>query len=169
MEKVSDVKVEVKRNNEIELSEFENYNKIVISPGPGLPDEAGITLDFIKHYHRHKSIFGVCLGHQALAMAFGIKLINLPKVYHGVATTITSVANDKLFEHLPSSFLGGRYHSWIVNKFDLAPEFELTAIDEEGNCMAMRHTRYDLCGVQFHPESILTEQGEIILKNWIEN
>jgi anthranilate synthase component 2 len=169
IEKVSEHKVDVRRNNEIELSEFNNYSKIVLSPGPGLPQDAGIMLEFIKKYYQHKSILGVCLGHQALAAAFGIGLINLKNVFHGVATPTTVLSDEIIFKHVPKQFLTGRYHSWIVSKEELHPHFRLTAIDQQGNCMAIQHNEYDLCGLQFHPESILTENGEQLLKNWINN
>ena len=169
IEKVSDYNVVVRRNNEIELDEFAIFDKIILSPGPGLPHEAGVMLDFIKAYYSSKSMLGVCLGHQALALAFGASLINLEKVLHGVATETKIISEDKLFKNIPRLFKTGRYHSWVINKTDLPPEFIITALDEDENCMAIRHKHYDLCGVQFHPESILTEHGEKIIKNWLDN
>lgn len=169
IEKVSDYEVIVKRNDEINLSEFEHYDKIVLSPGPGLPEESGIMLPFIKHYATTKSILGVCLGHQALAVAFGVSLQNLDTVFHGIASETKVIKKDILFDKLPSVFQAGRYHSWIVNASEIKKEFNITAIDAAGNCMAMRHKQYDLCGVQFHPESILTEHGEQLLSNWLKN
>ena len=169
VEKVSNCDVTVKRNDAIQLSEFSQYDKIILSPGPGLPEESGIMLDFIRHYYQQKSILGVCLGHQALAVALGGSLQNLPTVLHGVSNFTTIIADDKIFNNLPKVLKTGHYHSWIVDIETLPSGFITTAVDENNNTMAMRHTQFDLCGVQFHPESVLTEHGELLLKNWLQN
>ncbi|HYF31211.1 MAG TPA: aminodeoxychorismate/anthranilate synthase component II [Chitinophagaceae bacterium] len=179
VEKILHQKVEVYRNDQIPLEKVGAYDKIILSPGPGIPSEAGLLLPLIKAYAPTKSILGVCLGHQAIGEAFGGKLINLSTVYHGVATPVTVVngetaANDasqsgqkNLFAGLPQEIQAGRYHSWIVAEEGLPAELQITARDNNGYIMAMRHTKYDVQGVQFHPESVLTPQGEIILRNWI--
>jgi anthranilate synthase component II len=169
VEQVSDYEVIVRRNNEIELSEFEAFDKIILSPGPGLPGEAGVMLDFIKQYYRSKSILGVCLGHQAIALSFGGELFNLETVFHGVATATQVVSDDELFRAIPKTFTSGRYHSWMVNKLQLPSELLVTATDSEGNCMALKHREFDLRGVQFHPESILTEYGAQLMTNWLSS
>lgn len=169
IEKVSGFEVEVRRNNEMELAEFEAYDKVVLSPGPGLPEEAGILLPFIRRYYKSKKILGVCLGHQALAVALGGSLVNLSRVFHGVAEPTHIIAPDSMFSGIPATFAGGRYHSWVVDKLTLPEAFKITAEDNDGNIMAMRHTTFNLSGVQFHPESILTEYGEKLLKNWIDS
>ncbi|NQY12067.1 MAG: aminodeoxychorismate/anthranilate synthase component II [Flavobacteriales bacterium] len=161
---------DVIRNDKIELSEIKKYDKILLSPGPGIPVEAGILLDLIKEYASTKSILGVCLGHQAISEAFGGKLINMSTVYHGVATLMEIVdENDYLFKGLPYSFRAGRYHSWKVDKKSLPSDFEITVRDERDDIMAISHKKYDLKGVQFHPESILTERGQEIINNWINH
>ncbi len=169
IEKILGTKIDVVRNDQVDLNFFESYDKIVLSPGPGLPDEAGILKAVIKKYAATKSILGVCLGNQAIGEVFGGELINLDKVYHGVATIIQVKDKDeKLFKGLPENFEGGRYHSWIVNKKNLPKCFKVTAEDESGQIMALTHESYDLRGVQFHPESVLTPEGEKIIKNWLE-
>jgi len=167
LEMITDAKIEVHRNDKISLEEIERFDKILLSPGPGLPSEAGILSELIKTYASTKSIFGVCLGQQAIAEAFGGSLINLEKVYHGVSTPMKIIADDSLFKNIPVKFNAGRYHSWVVNKNDLPIELKITCIDESGNIMALRHKKYDVCSVQFHPESILTEYGIKIIKNWV--
>ena len=167
IEKVSNAIVEVRRNDEIEMEEVETYDKIMLSPGAGLPKDAGIMPELIKRYYKSKSIFGVCLGQQAIAEAFGGSLINLNEVFHGVATPINVIEEDYLFKNIPKKFNVGRYHSWVVDKNNLPKELEIAAVDEFGNCMALRHKHYDIRGVQFHPESILSEYGEEIISNWI--
>jgi anthranilate synthase component 2 len=143
---------------------------MILSPGPGIPEEAGLLLPLIKEYASTKSILGVCLGHQALSEAFGGSLINLSEVFHGVATTCTiQERGARLFEGLPSSFEVGRYHSWIVDRNSLPSEFRITAEDEKGYIMAMEHKSYDVQGVQFHPESVLTPLGQNIMTNWLKN
>lgn len=174
VEKITNEKVDVFRNDQIPLEEVKNYDKIILSPGPGLPVEAGLLLPLIKEYAATKSILGVCLGHQAIGEVFGGKLENLSNVYHGVATEMKTVngkqltVNSKLFNGLKSPFLAGRYHSWIVSKENFPGELEVTAEDENGYIMAMQHKTYDVQGVQFHPESVLTPDGEIIMRNWLK-
>ncbi len=167
LEKVTDAEIEVYRNDKISLSEIDRFDKILLSPGPGIPSEAGILLDVIKTYAPTKSIFGVCLGQQAVAEAFGGSLSNLNEVFHGVSTPVRIIADDLLFRNIPKVINVGRYHSWIVNKNDLPVELEITCVDEYGSIMALRHKTYDLHCVQFHPESILTEYGLEIIDNWV--
>ncbi|WP_419868166.1 anthranilate synthase component II [Chryseobacterium sp. CT-SW4] len=170
IEKILNEKVDVFRNNEITLEEIEKYDKIVLSPGPGIPEEAGILLEVIKKYAPTKSILGVCLGQQAIAEAFGGSLINLSEIFHGVATSADLVKeNTKLFKNLPCTLEVGRYHSWAVNPKDFPAELEITAVDKDGMIMALQHTTYDVHGVQFHPESILTPDGEAIIRNFLLN
>lgn len=165
-EKILDQKVEVVRNDRIALDKVDEYDKIILSPGPGIPVEAGLLLPLIKKYASSKSILGVCLGHQAIAEAFGGSLRNLSTVYHGVSTPCTLEANE-LFEGLPRQIEVGRYHSWIVNEADLPETLEVTARDDNDYIMGLRHRGYDVQGVQFHPESVLTPRGEHILRNWL--
>jgi anthranilate synthase component II len=172
VEKITHLKVDVYRNDQIALEDIAAYDKIILSPGPGLPSEAGLLLDVIKKYAETKSILGVCLGHQAIGEVFGGKLVNLSKVYHGVATPIEvlqhePIAND-VFKELPSELEVGRYHSWIVSDEEFPNELEVTAKDESGYIMALRHKKYDVQGVQFHPESVLTPKGEEMLRNWLD-
>jgi anthranilate synthase component II len=173
VENITGEKVDVYRNDEISLDKVAEYDKIILSPGPGIPEEAGLLLPLIKQYASTKSILGVCLGHQAIAEAFGGKLINLSKVFHGVATPVTRVsapqrlANPVLGD-LPATFTAGRYHSWIVSDEGLPAELEVTARDENGYIMALQHKEYDVQGVQFHPESVLTPEGEQMLRNWLK-
>jgi anthranilate synthase component 2 len=170
IERVLDIKVDVVKNDEITLEEVDKYDKIVLSPGPGIPEEAGILLELIKKYAPTKSILGVCLGQQAIAEAFGGSLINLSEIFHGVATSADFVKNDtKIFKNLSSGMEVGRYHSWVVNREDFPEELEITAVDKDGMIMALQHKTYDVHGVQFHPESILTPQGETIIKNFFLN
>ncbi len=168
IEKILNEKVDVFRNDEISLDEIDKYDKIILSPGPGIPDEAGILKKVIKKYAPTKSIFGVCLGEQAIGEVFGAKLENMKEVYHGVATKMNVTANDKLFENIPQEFDAGRYHSWIVSKEQLPDELEITCEDEEGRIMALKHKTYDVSGVQFHPESVLTPQGYKIIENFLK-
>jgi anthranilate synthase component 2 len=173
VEKITNEKVDVYRNDKIALEDIKQYDKIILSPGPGLPSEAGLLLPLIKEYASTKSILGVCLGHQAIGEVFGGKLTNLSSVFHGVATPVTTVkgqrsaVNSNLFNGLPETFPVGRYHSWIVDKEDFPDELEITAEDENGFVMALRHKQYDVQGVQFHPESVLTPDGEKIMRNWL--
>ena len=157
----------VKRNDEVEMKEIEKFDKIVLSPGPGIPDEAGLLKEIISFYSNSKSILGVCLGHQAIAEVFGGELINLKTVYHGVATDINIVKEDPIFKDLPNPLKVGRYHSWVV-KEPLPNELEALAFDQNGQLMALKHKSLDIRGVQFHPESVLTECGKSLLKNWIK-
>ncbi|MEP2280821.1 aminodeoxychorismate/anthranilate synthase component II [Maribacter sp.] len=156
----------VKRNDQLTLEEVDAFEKIVLSPGPGIPDEAGLLKQIIEKYAPTKSIFGVCLGQQAIAEVFGGSLINLDKVYHGIATTIKITKEDVIFEDVPSEIEVGRYHSWVVNT-DLPEVLEATSVDENGQIMSLRHKTYDVRAVQFHPESVLTPQGKKMLENWL--
>ena len=160
--------VEVHRNDQIALEDIAKYDKIILSPGPGIPSESGILLDVIKTYAPTKAIFGVCLGLQAIGEAFGGKLLNLPEVYHGVSTNAKLMIDDVLFKGLPRNIEVGRYHSWVVANENIPNCFDITAIDDNGLIMALRHKEYDVCGVQFHPESVLTPEGEKMIKNWLE-
>jgi len=170
IEKITGKRVDVFRNDEISVEEVENYDKILLSPGPGVPVEAGILLDVIRKYGPTKSILGVCLGHQAIGEAFGGKLTNLDKVYHGIASEIEVLTpNDPLYKGIPAKFNVGRYHSWVVAKEDLPDCFTITSIDEKGLIMGISHKTFDVKGVQYHPESVLTEHGLTIMKNWLEN
>jgi anthranilate synthase component 2 len=185
VQKIVPGQVDVFRNDAIELEQVDEYDKIILSPGPGIPSEAGRLLPLIRQYAPTKSILGVCLGHQAIGEAFGGKLVNLSTVYHGVATPIrvdrqettgdrkesvggrsSVIAN--LFSGLPGEITVGRYHSWIVSEEGFPGELEITAKDEQGYIMALRHKQYDVQGVQFHPESVLTPDGETILSNWLK-
>jgi anthranilate synthase component 2 len=167
LEKVCDDEIAVFRNDKIALKDINAYDKILLSPGPGLPSEAGSLLEVIKNYAPSKDILGVCLGLQAIGESFGAKLKNLDSVYHGLATPIKLLGDDILFKDCPAAFKAGRYHSWVVDKQGLPDCFEITATDEAGNIMAMKHKTYKVRGVQFHPESILSEYGEQIIRNWI--
>lgn len=168
IEKIVGQKIVVVRNDEVEPDFFKDFDKIVLSPGPGIPDESGILKPVIQRWASEKSIFGVCLGLQAIGEVFGASLENLNQVYHGVATTIIQTVNDEpLFEGVPEIFEAGRYHSWIVSRNQLPNCLEVTAIDKQGQIMAARHITYDVRGVQFHPESILTPHGERIIANWL--
>ncbi|MFI3285964.1 MAG: aminodeoxychorismate/anthranilate synthase component II [Rikenellaceae bacterium] len=160
--------VEVHRNDKISLNEVEKFDKIILSPGPGIPSEAGLLLPLITRYAPHKSILGVCLGHQAIGEAFGAKLENLAEVYHGVQSTIRVTTSESLFEHLDRELEVGRYHSWVVSTDQFPEELEVTAISEEGQIMALRHKSYDVRGMQFHPESVLTPEGKAILSNFLK-
>ena len=165
-------KVEVFRNDQIALEEIKKFDRIILSPGPGIPSEAGLMLPLIKEYASSKPILGVCLGHQAIGEAFGAELVNLSTVYHGVATkvkvkNIKSENKKDLFNELPEEIEVGRYHSWIVSDKNFPDGLEITARDENGYIMALQHKKYDVQGVQFHPESVLTPEGEKIMRNWL--
>lgn len=169
VEKIVNGKVSVFRNDQLPLEQVKQYDKIILSPGPGIPEEAGLLLPLIKEYAASKSILGVCLGHQAIGQAFGGKLTNLSTVYHGVATPIqVKQPSENLFDGLPAQLEVGRYHSWVVDKEGFPATMEITAEDDKGFIMALRHKTYDVKGVQFHPESVLTPQGETILQNWLK-
>ena len=162
--------VNVFRNDEFEIEELERFDKIVLSPGPGIPDEAGLLKQVIKTYAETKSILGVCLGQQAIGEVFGGSLINLEKVYHGVATTIKITNPDEvLFRDLPNEFEVGRYHSWVVSSENFPNDLIITSIDQNGQIMSLKHSKFDVRGVQFHPESVLTPNGKKILENWVNN
>ena len=160
--------VSIFRNDEITLDEVNSYSRIVLSPGPNLPDQAGILLPLIKRYAATKPILGVCLGHQALAVAYGGKLKQLNEVMHGLQRNCNLINESKLFISVEQKFVAGRYHSWVVDKNTLPENFKITAIDDDGEIMAMEHLSLPLYGVQFHPESIMTPDGKLMLRNWLE-
>lgn len=160
--------VEVHRNDQIALEDIARFDKIILSPGPGVPSESGILLDLIRTYAPTKPILGVCLGEQAIAEAFGGTLINLSEVHHGVCSVVDVVEDDVLFNGLDKKLEVGRYHSWAAEKSTLPECLRITAVDEEGMIMGLAHKTYDVRGVQFHPESVLTPEGEKMLKNWLE-
>jgi anthranilate synthase component 2 len=162
-----DCEVIVKRNDQLTLEEVDAFEKIVLSPGPGIPDEAGLLKKIIAKYAATKSIFGVCLGQQAIAEVFGGSLINLDEVYHGIATKIKITKEDVLFNGMPNEIEVGRYHSWVVNP-ELPNVLEVTSVDENGQIMSLRHKTFDVRAVQFHPESVLTPHGKKMLENWIK-
>lgn len=162
--------VTVKRNDEITLDEVEAFDAIILSPGPGLPKDAGIMPELIKRYAPTKKILGVCLGHQAIGEAFGASLKNLNQVHHGVAIPVNILEKDEpLFAGLPRRIDTGRYHSWVIDKDTVPPELTVTATDDDGEVMAILHTTFDVCGVQFHPESLLTPDGLRITENWVSS
>ena len=168
VEKIMQQKVDVFRNDQIALEEVKAYDKIILSPGPGIPEEAGLLLPLIKEYASSKSILGVCLGHQAIGEAFGGTLVNLDKVYHGIATPITITnPSSQILKGMGNSIEVGRYHSWIVSEKDFPAELEITALDSNGFIMGLQHKKYDVQGVQFHPESVLTVDGEKMMRNWL--
>ena len=169
VEQILGEKVDVFRNDEIPLEDINQYDKIILSPGPGIPEEAGILLEVIKKYAPTKSIFGVCLGQQAIAEAFGGSLINLSEIYHGVATEAKQIKSHKILENLPEVLEVGRYHSWAVNPDDFPEELEITSVDDSGMIMSLKHKEYDVHAVQYHPESILTPKGREILINFLKN
>ncbi len=174
VEKIRGEKVEVRRNDEITLEEVDAYDRIILSPGPGIPSEAGLLLPLIRAYAPRKPILGVCLGHQAIGEAFGANLVNLARVYHGVALPVQVLQHKgdgpatDLFRGMTDTFLAGRYHSWVIDPVNFPAALEITAGDEAGNIMALRHREYDVLGVQFHPESVLTPEGETIMRNWLK-
>lgn len=177
------VETDVLRNDQFNLEDLEPYDKIILSPGPGIPEEAGLLLDTIRTYAGRKSILGVCLGEQAIGRVFGGKLVNLSNVFHGVQTEVllneelrmkneelqlkAAIGTDAIFENLPDRILVGRYHSWVVDTEGFPEELAVTAVSPEGQIMALKHREYDIHGIQFHPESILTPDGKTILKNWL--
>lgn len=170
IERILQQKVDVFRNDQITLEEIEQYDAIILSPGPGVPSEAGIMPELIQRYAPTKPILGVCLGHQAIGEAFSGQLENLTQVYHGIETPIEIIDNEEvLFKGIPKIFQAGRYHSWVVRKEELPEAFIVTAVDEQGIVMAMRHREYNVRGVQFHPESIMTEHGMRMLENFFEH
>lgn len=168
IEQLTGSRPEVFRNDELSLEEVGKYKKIVLSPGPGVPSEAGIIIDVIRKYGPTHSILGVCLGHQAIGEAFGGSLINLDKVYHGISSKINVImASDPIYRGIPSSFNVGRYHSWVVARESIPDCFSITSEDETGMIMGMSHKQYKVYGVQYHPESVLTEHGLKLMENWL--
>ncbi len=168
LEQVAEEEIVVKQNDEIAIDEVIKYDRIILSPGPGLPDEAGITKEIIRRYFSTKPILGVCLGHQAIGEVFGARLENLDTVKHGMASRLViKNKEEKIFADLKGEISIGHYHSWVVSKENFPDELTITAEDEKGNIMAMRHHKYNVCGVQFHPESVLTTNGLTMLKNWV--
>ena len=171
----SNIQLDVIRNNQFKLEELKMYDKILLSPGPGLPSESGLLLETIKYYAESKSILGICLGHQAIGEVFGGKLINLENVYHGIATNIQILKNNsensalEIFNELPDSFEVGRYHSWVVDNNQFPKELIITSVDDNNIIMSMKHRTLDVQGLQFHPESILTPVGFQIMQNWLIN
>lgn len=161
--------VTVYRNDKFQMEQLEAFDKIILSPGPGIPSEAGLLLDVIKAYAGKKPILGVCLGHQAIGESFGGKLTNLSQVYHGVATPSTVTIKDYIFEGLPEKIEIGRYHSWVVDQAGFPECLEVTSVSEEGYVMSLRHKEYDIRGIQYHPESVLTPDGKTILNNWLNH
>lgn len=159
--------VKVYRNDQFEMKDLADTDKIILSPGPGIPSRAGKLLDVIRYYAGKKPMLGVCLGHQAIGEVFGAKLENLDDVFHGVATEGSQLGNDYIFKGLPERFLMGRYHSWVVSKENFPDCLEITAQSDEGQIMALKHKEYDIHGIQFHPESVLTPDGRTIVSNWL--
>jgi anthranilate synthase component 2 len=169
IQKITDSPVEVFRNDQISLDAVNDYSKVLLSPGPGIPIEAGICLELIKRYAPTKSILGVCLGHQAIGEAFGGSLINLDQVYHGVATPVNIITpEDVLFNEVPGRINVGRYHSWVVSRENLPDCFKINSLDDQGMIMGISHKEFRIRGVQFHPESVLTEHGLQIISNWLK-
>lgn len=162
-----DVEVDVFRNDKISLEEVDSYDKIILSPGPGIPEEAGILLPLIEKYAPTKSILGVCLGHQAIGEVFGANLINMKEVIHGKPSQNIVLKEDYLFENLPKNMEVGRYHSWVLEADTIQSPLEVISVDENGLVMAIRHREYDVRGVQFHPESIMTPLGKTMIQNWL--
>jgi anthranilate synthase component II len=168
IEKLTGIRPDVYRNDEIDLESVNRYDKILLSPGPGIPSEAGICIDLVKRFASEKSILGICLGHQTIGEAFGASLLNLSQVYHGLATSIIiQHSSEPLFKGLPGKITGGRYHSWVVEKENLPDCLIITCEDENGMIMGITHKHFDVRGLQFHPESVLTEYGTEIIKNWL--
>lgn len=159
--------VTVYRNDKFTLGQLEPFDKIVLSPGPGIPSEAGLLMDVIRTYKGIKPILGVCLGHQAIGEVFGASLLNLSEVYHGLATVGTQLGNDYIFNGLDKRITMGRYHSWVINNVNLPDCLEITAVSDDGNIMGIKHKNYDIHGIQFHPESVLTPDGPRIIDNWL--
>jgi anthranilate synthase component 2 len=162
--------VTVLRNDKFRMEDLQQFDKIILSPGPGIPEEAGYLLDVIKTYAGQKPMLGVCLGHQAIGQVFGGKLTNLSEVYHGIQSPGNLLGNDYIFEGLPSTIQMGRYHSWVVDKKEFpSDQLEITAESEEGYIMALKHKKFDIHGIQFHPESVLTPDGRTIVNNWLKH
>lgn len=161
--------VSVVRNDQFRLSELKPFDKIILSPGPGIPTEAGLLMDVIDAYASVKPILGVCLGHQAIGEYFGGKLTNLSQVFHGIASIISITAPDYIYKELPAQVQVGRYHSWVVDNEGLPDCLEVTSVSEEGQIMSLRHKQYDVRGIQYHPESVLTPEGKKIIANWLKH
>ena len=161
--------VEVLRNDQFQIEDLLPYDKIILSPGPGIPSEAGLLLDVIRQYARIKSILGVCLGHQAIGEYFGGHLTNLSQVFHGVSSTVSVTTPDYIYNELPDHIEVGRYHSWVVDTQAFPDCLEITSVSEEGQIMSLRHRQYDVRGIQYHPESVLTPHGQKIISNWLEH
>ena len=159
--------VTVLRNDQFQLDDLEAYHKIILSPGPGIPCEAGLLMDVIRHYANRKPILGVCLGHQAIGEAFGARLTNLANVYHGVQTPCHITAEDYLYAGLPRDIMVGRYHSWVVDAASMPDCLEPTSVSDEGYVMSLRHREMNIRGIQYHPESVLTPEGRTIIANWL--
>lgn len=169
IENLQKTKVDVFRNDKINIEDIRIYDKIVLSPGPGLPDEAGNMKKIIEEYYQTKSILGICLGMQAIGEVFNCRLYNLEKVYHGVSTDIYQKIEDTvLFRNIPDIFAAGRYHSWVIDKTTVNIELQISSVDIEGNIMSLFHSKFDIRGVQFHPESIMTPLGKVMLDNWLK-
>lgn len=160
--------VEVYRNDQFTLNQLEVFDKIILSPGPGIPSEAGLLSDVIRHYAGHKPMLGVCLGHQAIGEVFGARLTNLSEVYHGIASEGSHLGNDPIFDGLPCRFVMGRYHSWVVDRDGFPDCLDITAVADDGHIMGLKHKNYDIHGIQFHPESVLTPDGGKIIANWLQ-
>jgi anthranilate synthase component 2 len=169
VEKINQKEVTVFLNDQFELQQLETFDKIILSPGPGLPQQAGKTLDVIDKYKSTKSILGVCLGHQAIGVAFGSKLKNLDTVFHGIATNIyLTKSSTHLFNEIEMPMQVGRYHSWVIDENTLSKDLQITSVDKDRNIMSIKHKQFDIESVQFHPESIMTTSGEMLLRNWIK-
>ena len=167
--KEAGAEITVLRNDQFQMEELEQFDKILLSPGPGVPQEAGLLLDVIRNYAGRKPILGVCLGEQAIGEVFGGKLINLSEVYHGIQSPVKIIADDYLFNGLPTEIPVGRYHSWVVDNNDFPECLQITAVSPEGYIMALRHKTMDVHGIQFHPESVLTPDGKQIISNWLNH
>ncbi len=168
-EELTEAEIVVKRNDEINIDKLKEFDILVFSPGPGLPDKAGIMIDAIKKYAGKKKMLGVCLGHQAIGVAFGAELINLKKVYHGVKTNIKILdEDDSILKNIGKQTAVGRYHSWVINPETLSKEFKITSVSPDNSIMSIKHLKYDIWGVQFHPESIMTDEGKKIIENFIK-
>ncbi len=157
----------VTRNDQFELEQLESFDHIMLSPGPGLPKDAGKMPEVIKRFAPTKNILGVCLGHQGIGEAFGCELYNLPTVFHGVVTNVEQIAEDEIFRGIPKAFKACRYHSWVIKKDSISDDLEVTSVSENGNIMSVKHKEYSVRGIQFHPESIMTKHGEKIIQNWL--
>jgi anthranilate synthase component II len=168
IKKISGEDVKVVRNDEVDATSIESYDKIVLSPGPGIPSEAGMLKQVITSFAKSKSILGVCLGHQAIGEVFGARLLNMDRVIHGMSTPVHIVSRmTTLFKNIPDTFEAGRYHSWVIDETNIPDCLQITCVDDSNRIMAIRHKEYDVQGVQFHPESVLTPMGEQIITNWL--